>query len=711
MPNKIGDYELRRGSTVIDFWQLTPGATIASATPAPQPPVAPGTPNTVAVAPVFGIFDIVIGRSADPVRPTAIPATVVPTTITATPTTSSAPLMPDATGLIQIAFALPVPSAEASATLRLTVQRGSTGVGTATRLELPLRIAQNTLVNDVFIFFVVHAHPPQRYLWVKLKAVDQSAPATAIAGATGRVKILRDNLTFTGINRELPHTTDAAGFVCSTGTTRPVLGLPTGWPLLIEAAQAGFVTRSHLMKLAAQTTNDNLAPHLSTPDLRMTPDGGASLAAKRVVVDAGHGVVYGHTARRSQEWYIAHKIADAVVLQLGTAPFNMPAANVIRTRTAGFGAIEPTQINNQAAPEAGDLRFEFDLPTRRVRGLLPAVTLKLLSALLLVRHDPATLAAIAVTAAGRVTILAANAATMIAIEGRLNTSLAASNRRVRPGSMRWEVAADNYVFTEEPNPPTTPATGIDRPIPIRTGAAGDWFTLDATHVDVLAERAALWSVQNELGSGPAADPATGRPAFTPGVRAAMIADGAVDYMKRQILMYLNVIAPHAWLSHGIKGWGPTTRNTFFNATAADLYLTIHENAGGGVGGMAIVALAAAGADAPPDDQIRIGKFFLKHVDGFDHGTRAGGIQRELATNPATMLHGGNTIRAKYYYAETEFMDRVSDTNPAHYQIQDMMTPAYIDRIASQMVRAIAEILIDKQANMDSITLNGSFTLW
>lgn len=76
-----------------------------------------------------------------------------------------------------------------------------------------------------------------------------------------------------------------------------------------------------------------------------------------------------------------------------------------------------------------------------------------------------------------------------------------------------------------------------------------------------------------------------------------------------------------------------------------------------------------------------------------------------------MLEGGNTIRDKYYYVETEFMDTVSPTSAAQYQVQDMFTAAYRDNIANQIVRGVAEILIDKQSNMDSITLNGTFSLW
>jgi N-acetylmuramoyl-L-alanine amidase len=721
MVNKLGDYEVRVGNAAINFWPLPPGTTVAAATPAPTAPVAPGTPNTVAVPPAFGIFDIVIGTSQDPHVTTSIAAPVIPPTITATPTTSTMPLIPDAAGLTQISFAVPVTGASFTGKLRLTARRGSTAPGTLVTVDLPLGITAGALAADMFVFFVLHAHPPRDYIWVKQRVVDQASATTFIDGASGRFKLLRDNGTFTAPNREFPFTTDATGFVCRTGTPRNVLGLATGWPFIISATHTGHVPRGHLLKPAAQATNTNLAPLAATPDIRMIQTTNASLATKRIIVDAGHGVVYDHTARRSQEWYVAHQLGDAVIARLTAAPFNVPAANIFRTRTAGFGMIEPGHIAAANAPEAGDTRFEFDLVNRKVRARVNAVSLKVISDLLLTRHDTTTNAALPVAAADRATVLTSNATTLAAIEARLNASLA-PNKRVQPGSIRWDPAAGpalpaggghagDYVFTEQPNPP--PAAGappgtVDRHLPINAGASGDWFALDANHMNVLAERSALWSIQSEVGSGPGADAASGRPDFRIAVRDAIRADRGVAYIRNTILAYLNVTAPHAWLSHGIKGWGPTTRNTFFNATACDLCITLHENAGGGVGGMALIAQPG---ENPPQDQIRIGKLFLKYVDGFDHGLRQGGVTRELVSNPATMLHSGNHIRDHYYYLESEFMDRVSDAAANRYQIQDMINGSFLATMADQIVSGIVETLLDRQANMDSITLNGGLPLW
>jgi hypothetical protein len=721
MVDKLGDYQVHVDNAAIYFWPLVPGTTVAAATPAPTAPVAPGTPNAVAVPPAFGIFDIVIGTLQDPHVTTSIAAPALPTAITAVPIIHTMPLLPDANGLSRISFAVPVTGASFTGKLRLTARRGSAAPGTLVTVDLPISITAGALAADMFVFFVVHGHPPRDYIWVKQRVVDQANAATFIAGAAGRFKLLRDNGTFGTPNREFPFTTDASGFVCRTGTQRNVLGLATGWPFIINSTHAGHVSRGHLLKPAAQAGNTNLAPFAAAPDIRMTQDANASLAAKRIIIDAGHGVVYAYApARRSQEWYVAHKLGDAVISRLTAAPFNVPAANIFRTRTAGFGMIEPSRIGAANAPEAGDARFEFDLVQRRVRARVDAISLKVISDLLLTRHDPATNAALPVTDADRATVLAANAATLAAIEARLDASLA-PHRHVRPNSIRWDPAAGpaladgshagDYVFTEEPNPPPVapaPPGTVDRHLPIRAGAAGDWFTLDANHMNVLAERSALWSIQSEIGDGPGANAATGRPEFRAAVRDAIRADGGVAYIRDAILAYLNVAAPHPWLSNGIKGWGPDTRNTFFNATACDLCVTLHENAGGGVGGMGLIALPQHN---PPQDQIRIAKLFLKYVDGFDHGLRQGGVTRELPENPAGMLHEGNHIRDHYYYLESEFMDRASDAAANRYQIQDMISGGFLATLADQLVAGIAETLLDRQANMDTITLNGGLPLW
>ena len=132
MPDKIGDYQVRVGTKAIKFWPLAPGTTVAAATPPPPaPPVASGAPNTVAVPPAFGVFDVLIAPSQDPTVKTAITAAAAAAgaTVTATPTATSMPLVPDGGGLIRISFAVPVTGAAFTGTLRLTAHRGTAAPG------------------------------------------------------------------------------------------------------------------------------------------------------------------------------------------------------------------------------------------------------------------------------------------------------------------------------------------------------------------------------------------------------------------------------------------------------------------------------------------------------------------------------------------------------------------------------------------------------
>lgn len=686
MSDKIGDYEVLVGGTATSFWALAPGSTIAAATP-PSGGVD------------FAIFDIVI-ETSDP----TVSTTVADPTFASTVSDSSVktmPLVPDiGTEEIHIAFAVPTTGGNFTGTLRLAVQRRTAGGSAATHMEIPLAISTGALADRLFIFFVVHPHPPLRFVWTQLQVVDQASPSTGVDCATGTVKVLRDNSTFGDRNRRFDASTDASGFVCLANTQRNVLGLMVGWPHIVELSKVGFVPRSHLLKLAPQNPNDNVGPFGATA-MRMTRGTDASLASKSFMLDAGHGVVYGFApARRSQEWYVAHKVIDAVAMRLKMPPFNVPDANLFRTRTAGFAMIDPNHPTASNAPEAGDAKFEFDLPQRRVRALQGALTLKDLSDLVLVRHDPTTAAAQPVTDIDRATILIANPLTI----GAIVTRLKAAGTPVRDGSVRWDVARNDYIYTND-------TSSADVHFPIATGSNGDWFSLSDTHLEILAERAVVWSLAAEISHDGGGNTSTGLPAFFTAVHDTMVADGAFAYMKAAVLSYSTVTPPHEWLNHGTKGWGPTQRNAYFNATPCDLYISIHENSGGGIGGTALVALSTSGADAPPDDQIRKGKFFAKYVDGFDQGLRRGGVSREEANNPAAMLHHGNSIRDKYFYFESEFMDLVKPSSPTRWQIQDMIDGLYVSNLADQIVNAIAEILLDPQADMDSITLNGTFSLW
>jgi hypothetical protein len=711
MPDKVGEYQVRVGTSAINFWPLVPGTTVAAATPsATSAPVAAGTPNTIATPPSFAIFDVLVIQSADPVVVDALATDpTLGTAITPTPSINSMPLVRAADGTINISFAVPIATAGGTfdGTLRLTAKRGTAASNNTVTTDLRIKAADGSLEANLFVFFVVHRHPPLNFTWVKQLAVDQAAASTGLTGVSGVCKVLRDNQTFSDVNRQFDVETDANGFITPQGFTRNLLGLPINWPLIFNVGKTGYIRRGHLLRMASGDVTDNLAPFNSPQAIRLMAEGAASLATKRFMVDAGHGVAYAHTARRSNEWYVAHKLGDRIIAKLTAPPFNVPAANIFRTRSAGFGLIRPNSIGNAGAPAAGAARFVVDLPTFRIRARINAVNLLELSDLLLTTHDGAApYAARPVPDANRQSIITGNAATFTAIETRLNTALAASGSRVQSGSMRWDAAANDYVYTREPVPPATAPPDSDQHLPINTG---DWFVLTQDHMQVLADRSARWSLTSEIGSGP---PASGtRPAFTDAVRDSMINNGALDYMRDTIMGYVWVTPPHAWLDHGINGWGPTDRVDYFNNTPCDLYMTLHENAGGGEGGTALIALATAGTNKPPDDQIRIGKFFLKHVDGFDQGLRQGGVAREIAGNPATMLQGGNNIRDRYYYLESEFMDAISPSSTNRYRMQDMIETGFTDTVADQIVAAIVEIMLDRQSNMDSVTLKGVIPLW
>ena len=242
-------------------------------------------------------------------------------------------------------------------------------------------------------------------------------------------------------------------------------------------------------------------------------------------------------------------------------------------------------------------------------------------------------------------------------------------------------------------------------MPITTN---DWFTIDDAMLKILAERSARWSLANEIGSGHAASGS--RKSFTDAARDALVAVGALidgrGYMLDKILQEVNVKAPHAYLNHGNFGWGPNERVQFFNGNPCDLYLSIHEY-DDGTGAECIVS-RLAGADAPPDSQIRIAKIFAKYIDPFNQGLRTGGVTKEEPNNSVGMLHHGNTVRDKYAYFELEFMNAINPNDTDHYRYEEMVTVAFQERVARQIVDGIVEVLLDPQGDFDSVTLNGEF---
>ena len=162
-----------------------------------------------------------------------------------------------------------------------------------------------------------------------------------------------------------------------------------------------------MVRLAAGNIANNLAPFVATPALRMLASN-VGLQGRQFMLDAGHGAVYALARyRRSQEWYVAHRIVDRIA-ELLQQRHHVNAADIFLTRTAGFGLIEPGQIRSAGAPERGAHRFAFDLANRRARIDNNTVSLVDLSDLLLTRHTGAAHTAQAIPAADRTRLLAIN---------------------------------------------------------------------------------------------------------------------------------------------------------------------------------------------------------------------------------------------------------------------------------------------------------------
>jgi N-acetylmuramoyl-L-alanine amidase len=706
MATKVGEYSVRAGGAAVHFWALAPGTTVAQATP--PAPVAPVNPNTIVQPPSFAIFDVVVRLTDEPVAQSAIADPVLLAQVSGMAPSTSMPLTAQADGTARICFAVSPSSGNSfEGALRLSAKRTSSAA--TIEIDLPIRAAVNTLADGLFVFFVVHPHPPKTYGWAKLR-VTQRGGAAPIAGANVQAKILRDGLTFKDVNRTAPLQSGADGYLAHA--SRNVIGLPIKWPIICNASAAGYVPRGHMIRLAQTDVHDNLAPFVPAASLEMLTTAQASLAGKRILLDPGHGVVYDFApARRVQEWFVASRLADRIEAVL-TSDHGVLAADVLRTRTAGFGLIEPSQMGADDAPDKGHKKFEYDMAGKRIRIISAAATLKELSDLVLTKHADPGDAAQPVPVADRERLLTLNAATLVSIVARLNGSNAPS-RRVRRGSIRWDAASSRYLYTHDPI--ATPGSGgTDAAVPIATS---DWFTIDDAMVKNLVERSVRWSLAREIGSGPGASPP--RPAFIDAARTALVGAGARDYMTKEVLRLINVAPPHQYLNHGTHGWGPGARMIYINGNICDLYVSLHENAGGGKGGECLVS-RLTGVNAPPDEQIRIGKIFIKYLDPFDQGLRSGGVTPEEATNPAGMLHAEdpgthavqNTMRDRHAYLELEFMDAVDPADASRYRYESMVGAAFIDRVARQIVQAIVEALLARQSDLDAVTLEGKVSpLW
>ncbi len=740
---KVGTYSVLVGTSSKHFWPLLPDTDVRDATPQPQvaPQAAgssPNTQNTIVAPPVFAILDIQIKMSDDAVVQEMISeddsTNKLRRTVSGQPPETSMPLVLDGDGTIRICFAIPPNKGDLTldqtaagffeGTLHLEAHYGSNSQKVT--LELPLKAFKLTRVDDMFVFFVVHKKASKKYCWLKIKAAEKSDPDKGISNLGVRLKVLRDNVVPDGyrdINRRVSLSTNRDGFVSYLSFPlfgifmqgRPVLGLPTNWPLVFNVDEGGafyvYVPRGHMIKLKPDDSKTNLTPFEASDknsSIRMMKTADADMSAKKVLLDPGHGVVYSFTgARRSNEWYAAHRVADKIASLL-RQKFNQPEANVFWTRSAGFGLIDPHHIKS-TSPETGNAHYGFDLPTKKAWIKSSSLNLRSLSDLLLTRHtgdDSTTLAEVPVKSAARTRLLTINSKLIDDITARINKSLPAG-QHVQSGSVRWDPSALNgdgdYVYTVEWMGPLH----LDNPI-VHDGVhlsitTSDKFSVDDDMMDVLAERSARWSMGYEIDNGLPADALTAS-------RAAMRGSGAQDYMRDKIKKYSTVAAPHEWLNHGVMAWGPNERNSFLSATDCDIYLTIHENTSAGIGGMLLIS-RLGGNDAPPADQITNSEIFVKYTDWFDQGLRQGGIVKELANNQAGMLHHHNSRRRKYAYFELEFVDAKNSDPPKQYRFEQMVDPDWIERLASQLVAGIIEILFDPQKDMPPVNMGADHVTW
>jgi hypothetical protein len=682
--NRVGKYSLRDSTGALAFWRVEPGAHVAT-----------GAGHV--------LFDLVIELTDDPVDTASIGAPQLATQVTG----AAADLKGDLVMVgrqIRIAFAVaPNTGNDFRGKVRLTITRPGTDV----TVDLPIAGTAGGRVDDLYAFVAVHTNAKQTYGWTTPRVVDAATPTTGVNAAGVWLELVRDNEQFKERRRGTTFTTNANGNIERYGRTK--IALPTQWPFIVRASSFGFVTRSHFVRVTTATGPDNSNPFVP-PSLPLKRRANVAIANKRILFDPGHGVVYNHEQRRSQEWFAAHKLVDEVIRQLTTF-FGLPRANILLTRTAGFGLIEPKNVNKSAAqdssnrPVFSDASFAFDLQNKKIRIAKSTRGLKDLSDLLLTTHTGNTNTAQSVPIADRTRLLTINAARIAAIETRLNASLG-PKRRVQPGSIRWDAAADDYVYTREPVPGQT-GTTTDQHLPITTT---DLFVIDDAMLRVLADRSARWSLQKEIGKGPAASGS--RPEFAASARDSMRAAGAVDYMRDKIMEYAGGVAasppPAEFLTNGIKAWSPSARIDFINTVHADparrcdLYLTVHLNAFSGVNARG-TALLIDDVDTPPA-QIRLAKIFLKYVDPLTHGLKSGGIVR----GDAGMLNASNSGRDSFAYFETEFMTSVTDADPSRYNYADMIVDPYLSTTAAQLVNAIIEALEGPQTDLDSVSLRGNF---
>ena len=702
---KVGDYEVLISGSAVAFWPLDPAVSIASAHPPIVVAPSTGKAASTVVTSVVGVFDVIIG-----VGEGLAESQVAPVTLASSPggkaSIKKAGLFGHAGGTLHIRFAVDHGKLKKtdnwSGTLRLS---SKTSAGSAVQTNITLSVAYAATVSNVFVFFASNTKLKKNG-WVTLSALQKGGGV--VGGASVDLKVLRDQTSFDKVNRRTQLKTNDDGEVVALTGTRPILSVPVDWPLIFTFTAEKHVTSAHMIRLKKEAaTPDNFDATDVGPAV-LVPRAKASLKGRKFILDAGHGVVYSYTkARRCQEWYVAHRVADRI-REILMAEHQVGTNDIYFSRTAGFGLIEPSQVHVGTAPESGGDKYKVDLPKKKIAANTAAVGLHDIAKLLLTTHSDEKDAAEAPSSSDYEGLLGRNTATITAIVKRIDGQLAAANARVQPGSVTWDDDKHRYVYTKEKKNAAGHWDEVGTTnLPITTT---DWFALDTQAIAVLADRSARWSLAAEVGGGPA----LGGKSFMSAARDALKAAGALAYFREKIHYYVDVAAPHAYLDQGTKAWGPAERAKFFNdyqtalnaaGTPLSMVLTLHENAGKGKGGMVLVS-HKPGLDEPPDDQVRIAKTMAKYLDPFDHGTRSGGVTKDLEANPAGLLYAGNKIRKVYAYFESEFMDATDPADATRFSYEAMVEPAFIEALARQIVCGVVEWLLAPQADLDDVKYMG-----
>lgn len=582
----------------------------------------------------------------------------------------------------------------------------------STSIEVFIKVGVGEQVRDLFVFFIPSAHLTKKsYVWTRWQAT--SAPGGgALSNATADLKLLRDNDKLRAQNRRIALNVAGGELLAGPpelshqGKGRPKIALPMGWPLITTVSAQDHLPRAHLCRFDTEPTGADHGSPASSYALRVRRHDTNLLSGKRVLLDPGHGVVYALAkGRRMYEWFVTYRIVSQLTKLLSDA--GMKEDDILRTRTAGFAAIEPNEVHASSGPEHAKARYAIDLRNKKICIKETAHRdLASLSTLLQTTHEGDQDKSVPPTDEQRKEFLTRHESELGSVLKELDKELGKRKpeQRVQPDSLRWDTKLKNYVYTLESKAKSGAWTPSKQPAPFRLRSS-DWLKLDESELRLLIDRSVRWSLQCEgmnsvyraavrsvAGDGKAIrDAVRDEVELLPGAAATQ----SKDYDKEPM------------------GWHPTLRSKFMNEFGGDCdaVVSVHLNAGGACGSAALFSCKSDPANAPPPEQVSFAKYFVKYLDPLDHGVYGQGIRKEMANNPAAMLHQqtNTAIRKKYLYLENEFMDASVPGQPGRILYQDMVSDTFINAVAENIFHGLCECLVtdDQQAGIDDVTFQKS----